>query len=355
MYRIMIVDDQSIVRQGIANIIDWEALQCIIVCYASDGQEALQQIPVYQPDIVFTDIVMPRMNGLELLRTINTTYPWIKTILISAYDEREYMHAALKNDAVDYLIKPFSREEVHAVVTRVIAKINDEQIRVPAGSEHASFHLIHAKERISDIGRLLSVRDTIDARKHAEALLKDMQTVSDGSRMMIVSMCLDLLLSAFQVLNTLVPGRRVSDDIGALSFLSRNKSIEDILVITGQVFNSIADKVDSDSSPVSILVQKARQLVEAHLSEGITIRRIADRLEVSTNYLQAIFRQETGLSMHQYIISTRVEQAKKLLVTTSKPVYEISSDVGYKDKDYFAKVFSSATGLTPQEYRKQLS
>lgn len=355
MYRIMIVDDQSIVRQGITRMVDWETLNCTIVCYAGDGMEALRRIPVFQPDIVLTDVVMPRMNGLELLRAINTAHPWIKTVLISAYDENEYMHMALRNDAVDYLIKPFSREEIMDVIRRVIAQINDEQIRVPKDDQNGQQRLVHAKERIADITRLLSMRDTVAARLQTQMLLNDVQGLAEGSRIMIFSICLDLLLSAFQVLNTLLPGRRAADGVEEISSLSRNKNVAELTSKTEQVFGSIASKIDSDSSPVSILVHKARQLVERHLSEGITIRRIADLLEISTNYLQAIFKQETGVTLHQYIITSKMEQAKKLLLTTSKPVYEISGEVGYRDKDYFARVFSATTGHTPQDYRKQFT
>lgn len=336
-------------------MVDWGMLNCTIVCYAGDGMEALRQIPSFQPDIIFTDVVMPRMNGLELLRAINTAHPWIKTILISAYDEREYIHTALRNDAVDYLIKPFSREEITEVVRRVIAKINDEQIRLPKDDKVGQERLVQAKERISAISRLLSMRDTVAARQQARLLLDEVLCLADGSRMMTVSVCLDLLLSAYQVLNTLSPGRRAADGIEEIGFLSRTKNIADLAMKTEQVFGVVADKIDSDSSPVSILVHGAKKLVEERMAEGITIRRIADLLEISTNYLQAVFKQETGVTLHQFIISARMEHAKKLLLTTSKPVYEISGEVGYRDKDYFARVFAASTGHTPQEYRKHFS
>ncbi|MBW7461791.1 response regulator, partial [Paenibacillus sepulcri] len=96
MYKLLIVDDEALVREAIQDGMNWEAmgLECVGSC--EDGIEALEFVERENPDIVMTDIGMPFMNGIELTRELSVRYPDVKVIILTGYDEFEYAQQALK-------------------------------------------------------------------------------------------------------------------------------------------------------------------------------------------------------------------------------------------------------------------
>ncbi|WP_160686783.1 response regulator [Clostridium sp. C2-6-12] len=104
--KILVVDDEFIMRQGISHMIDWEQEGFQIIGQASNGQEALEMIKETVPDIIISDVVMPQVNGIELAKFIQTNYPQIKIIFLSSYSDFEYVKSSFQNGAVDYILKP---------------------------------------------------------------------------------------------------------------------------------------------------------------------------------------------------------------------------------------------------------
>lgn len=109
MTKVMIVDDDFLVRSNIKVLLNSPELDLYnlfrVVGEASDGKEALALIQVSHPDIIISDIRMPHMDGLELQRRIKQSYPNIKMIMLSGYDDYDYVRQALKNGAIDYILK----------------------------------------------------------------------------------------------------------------------------------------------------------------------------------------------------------------------------------------------------------
>ena len=108
MIDILVVDDEKKIREGITLNIDWAAHDINVCGTASSGFEALDMIDMFMPGIVITDISMSDMDGLELLKIINQTYPTVKVILISGYKEFEYARKAVALNAYSYLTKPIN-------------------------------------------------------------------------------------------------------------------------------------------------------------------------------------------------------------------------------------------------------
>lgn len=104
--KILIVDDEFIMRQGIAHMIDWEQEGFQIIGQASNGQEALEMIKETVPDIIISDVVMPQLNGIELAKVIQSNFPQIKIIILSSFSDFEYVKSSFQNGAVDYILKP---------------------------------------------------------------------------------------------------------------------------------------------------------------------------------------------------------------------------------------------------------
>ncbi|ABP66303.1 response regulator receiver protein [Caldicellulosiruptor saccharolyticus DSM 8903] len=130
MYKILIVDDDMLIRKGIRNVIRWKDFDCEICAEASTGEEALELIKKFTPDIVITDIRMPNMDGIELIERIKAILPQCKIIILTAYREFEYAQRAIKFGAFDFLLKPTKVEDIINVVQKAIAEINKEKTMI---------------------------------------------------------------------------------------------------------------------------------------------------------------------------------------------------------------------------------
>ncbi|WP_337099741.1 response regulator transcription factor [Paenibacillus sp. YIM B09110] len=116
---VLIVDDEPIIRNGLKSFIDWGGLGLILEGDCANGKEALAVLREKPIDILVTDIKMPVMDGLELTRQALAVNPSIKIILISSYNEFEYVREGMKQGAIDYLLKPtLEAEELIAVLQR---------------------------------------------------------------------------------------------------------------------------------------------------------------------------------------------------------------------------------------------
>lgn len=128
MLKVLIVDDELLVRVGIKSTIDWEKYGCTVVAEAGNGEQALEKIEMYHPDIVLTDIRMPKMDGLELLREIRRRKIPAETVIMSCYNEFELVREAMKLGASDYLLKlSFTEEELVEVLERLGKKIEENR------------------------------------------------------------------------------------------------------------------------------------------------------------------------------------------------------------------------------------
>lgn len=118
--RIMIVDDQRLMREGLKTILDLEE-DLEVVKLAENGQDALDKIPSELPDVVLMDIRMPVMNGVECTRILKERYPEIKVLVLTTFDDDEFIIDALKNGAVGYILKDLSSEKLVSSIRGVYA------------------------------------------------------------------------------------------------------------------------------------------------------------------------------------------------------------------------------------------
>lgn len=105
MKRVLIVDDELLVRMGFRSIVDWESCGFTVVGDASDGEEALVKIRLLKPDLVFTDLKMDRMDGFDLMKVCAKEYPQVKFIVLSSYNDFENVRQAMRCGALDYVFK----------------------------------------------------------------------------------------------------------------------------------------------------------------------------------------------------------------------------------------------------------
>ncbi|RNB87322.1 response regulator [Brevibacillus fluminis] len=126
MYRLILVDDEEDVRQGVCAEIDWEACGFQIVGTAENGKEATELIERLLPDLVVTDIKMPFMDGLQLAEWVKAHDPTTRVIILTGFDEFEYAQKAIKLQIDEYVLKPFSTSELIDVLEKVKEQMDAE-------------------------------------------------------------------------------------------------------------------------------------------------------------------------------------------------------------------------------------
>jgi len=127
MKKILLVDDEILVRESIRENVDWEGEGFLFCDDAPDGELALPLIEAHQPDILITDIKMPFMDGLELSRIVRQKYPHIKIIILSGHDEFEYARSALRLGITEYCLKPVGSAELLRMLKSISAQIDEER------------------------------------------------------------------------------------------------------------------------------------------------------------------------------------------------------------------------------------
>lgn len=127
MYKVLIVDDERIIREGIANSINWNNYDFSLCGMAENGLEAYEIIKQDVPDVVITDIKMPGMDGLELITEVYEKYPQIIFIILSGYGEFEFANKAMKYGVKHYLLKPCDENEIIHVLEKILLEKKDKE------------------------------------------------------------------------------------------------------------------------------------------------------------------------------------------------------------------------------------
>ena len=127
MYKVFLVDDEIVVREGIRDNINWDITNFTFAGEAPDGEMALPLIQEIKPDILITDIKMPFMDGLQLSRIIKKSMPWIKIMILSGHDEFNFAKEAISIGVTDYLLKPINSSDLIKSLNKVVGQIETEK------------------------------------------------------------------------------------------------------------------------------------------------------------------------------------------------------------------------------------
>ena len=118
--KILIVDDESLTREGLIASVDWAALGIDEIYQADDGLSGLETARENKPDIILCDVRMPRMNGIEMLEQIEGFDPDVTAIFMSGYSDKEYLKAAIQLKAINYIEKPIELGEMQQTLQRAV-------------------------------------------------------------------------------------------------------------------------------------------------------------------------------------------------------------------------------------------
>lgn len=127
-YSVMLVDDEEYILEGLTNVIEWERAGFRVDCTARNGKEALRLLETRPLDLVITDVRMPFVDGIALIKAVSERHPSVKTIIVSGYGDFEYARQAIQYGAVGYILKPTRNDELYAALRKVKALMDDTQV-----------------------------------------------------------------------------------------------------------------------------------------------------------------------------------------------------------------------------------
>ncbi|MDR1174820.1 MAG: helix-turn-helix domain-containing protein [Treponema sp.] len=387
MYKVFLVEDEIVVREGIRNSIPWEKTPYTLAGEAPDGEIALPMIRDIKPDILVTDIRMPFMDGLALSRIVKNELPWIKVIILSGHDEFEYAREAILVGVEEYLLKPVSAQDMIKTLDRIAKRIDAEkgnllnienlkaQIRssadtllkiansgggFPAEEDGGLPSEGFDPSRLLDIdGDMFFTRLKYASKKDLDSLIRKYTKSAGndfaGNHMMVYFILGEIIVAASKIVEALNGDIKdiapFSLDQKTLLEITRSKDIFSEKIRS--LLEAVIEYRDAHTGGrYQSVIVKAREYIDRNFAaEDISLHSMAAHVGVSPNHLSAVFAQETGENFIEYLTRVRIERAKRLLSTTAMKSTDIAFETGFSDPHYFSFIFKKNTGLSPREYR----
>lgn len=127
MRKVVVAEDEELVRRGIVHAVDWASVDCTVAAEAANGEEGLEAVRRHSPDLIVTDIRMPKLDGLEMVSRLRAEGNHAPVIFLSAYSDFTYAQQALRLGAADYLLKPFRDGELEQAAAAILSRAKEER------------------------------------------------------------------------------------------------------------------------------------------------------------------------------------------------------------------------------------
>ncbi|SDH98907.1 response regulator transcription factor [Alteribacillus bidgolensis] len=374
MYKVLLIDDEELILESLKQTFPWEEINCYVAATARNGEEGIEKFHSIRPDLVVTDIKMPDMDGLEFLKEILADRSADEVIVLSGFDEFDFVRSALKYKAFHYLLKPIDREELKDTLKKAINEIEDKTKAQHTTLKSELFEAAFQKNQRGLITRKLEAQ-TLAVLKiiHGSGIkLEDTKTneyeifvyplsnediLVIGYGQFIKEQLYTLAESLLKENNArkaaLGPEVKGSKNLNyslerAETFLRQKEYIKDQL-LTEAVYRNY----QSFEKQSNTMLSKAKYFVEENYHKPLTIEEVAKTFGFSPSYFSTMYKEVNGKTFSEHLKLTRIERACDLLRDTNKPAYEIANMVGYEDQRYFSQVFRKLKQMTPSQYRKQ--
>lgn len=360
MIRVLIVDDAHIIRSSLRKSVEELDESIVVAGEESNGSRALQWLENHYADLCITDVRMPVMDGLELIRNINKKYEWVKSMVISTYDDFHYAKESIELEAVDYILKPINKESLHKALDKCIQKITK-------GRQREALEL-YVRKAPHHRAELRSWREHIRAQRTETLPLLIVDTLElleewiEGRYYLMNDLAMIWLESVMEELDMGVTNISLYEgkDIGmGESTIPQTKLRSYFRLCTVHRLEEgskrMLEVVDGVKDKKNLkLIDQILAYIEEHYAEKINLQDLADQVKISRSYLVSLFKQETGMTVWNYIVAERMKKARDLLLQSNMKSYEIGDKVGYDDPIYFSQLFKKHFGLSPMEYKKRM-
>ena len=357
MYKVFFAEDETAVRDMIIRSVNWEE-QGLEFCGASgDGEEALPMILKLRPDILITDIKMPFMNGLELVRLARQEIDSLSVIILSGYSDFDYMREAIHLGVTDYVLKPVTPLKLIQALGRAVKHLDESRDqarmrrlvedsesgkRAPSMLEGESLPMVDRE----GIKNFLNTASESQVRGYVQGMFRSGQ---------------DSSLSVYYAYDVIVTTAKACREMGLephfvkeyASVVERHSSDKDYGELIADMFCHVIRMREGMSDSKTRLIYSAKRFMEENLGcTELSLSMVAAHIGITPNYLSTLFSKEAGETFSEYLNCIRIRRATQLLKSSSGSINEIAEKTGYSDALYFSKVFRRLIGMSPREFRR---
>ena len=409
-FKVMLADDEPIMRKALQSLINWNSIDCEVVFVAENGKEVLNSLEEICPDILITDIKMPGADGIEIAKYIWERKLSTRVILLTAYADFSYAQSAVRYDVVEYVTKTgafdeliraverckvllkerylLSSEEKEVRIERFFRGIYDGNIYHEIKPQYESLKLritdytvvffefladdgierskrIKLYESLKNFFHLAFAEQEIHGmfyKKDMYGLVLECPPGQDAAESCLKETCIKVMdmMDNFMELYVFVGISRIHRDIEELpdAFEEAETALNHSHLEESEKLNFYTEKMKGESMPVvsldakQQLVTDSLKYIEKNYQEPISVMDISRALGTSTSYLSRIFKESTGETIIRTINNKRIEKAKAYLKETDLKVYEVADILGFENVTYFSRFFKKHTGVSPKDYKE---
>ncbi|WP_223593670.1 response regulator [Neobacillus bataviensis] len=398
MLKLLIADDEPKIVRGLKKSLNWDEWNIQIAGEAQDGETAFELALEVKPDILFLDINMPFLNGLQLIRKLKEELPSSIIIIISGHDEFSYAQEALRLNVFEYLLKPVNPDDLKRTVTKAVNHLNEsrrsnqfvqwmnDQLEENVDLVRNSFlcKWLNGQLDEEEIHKQLHYF-RLDWEEVGIFVIKPMRIAVEGNIGETWEM--DLLLFSMQniideVLDTYDPRVVFRDERNHIVAIVPTNELESMYPLCEQ-FEEVIEKLTgkkimiakkvvekpsteipvvysisiqelSEQSLIMPVVMLAKRYIERYYyKQDLTLQEVAQEVNVSPSYLSRLLKEELGSSFIDYLTQVRIQYAIKFMENPSYKIYEVAEKVGYSTQHYFSTAFKKVVGMSPSNFVKE--
>ncbi|TSB47888.1 helix-turn-helix domain-containing protein [Alkalicoccobacillus porphyridii] len=370
--KVMLVDDNFQMLHFMEQAIDWSSLGLHVIGTAGDGEEALSLALSDPPDLLVTDIDMPKLNGLDLIERLKQLNENMEALIISCHDDFSYAQQAVRLVVCDYLLKDtLEPKEFEAAIITLKSRWKKHQepkhIQNSLQTENQIFYqtldlphhpLAHAKADIYEeitpdlayVVRLLMHSKKNELFKEISQWFSLISEKHYDSR--------TVKTWAFYTLERIEHKAEQASGIGFRSLgelsllIDRCEYLHELQDAMLRRLMDVMQQMTLSHSLIKGEILEAKLYVEDHIHEKIQMETVANALYLNPSYFSRLFKKETNLTFIEYVHQKKVEEACKSLIVSNQRIDDISRHFGFEHTSYFIKVFKRFKHMSPNEYRR---
>lgn len=400
MYKVLIADDEDIIRRGLAGMVSRHA-KLEVVALAEDGEIAIEKARQTAPDLMLVDINMPFVDGFQFIEETRKILPDVLIVIVTGYDNFEFVQRALQMGVDDYILKPIMEEPFFAVLNKVIARLDNltksrkylkwltrqmEQNRPAMINDFFHNWLRSNMDQLEIEDRMHYLKIRMPSPYYLTILHlrgdHDRNGQIGGSGWdddLLYFGCNNITQEVFEAYCPILTFRTEDDALAVISDVLSEQQWEELIKklvppiedcmcvkveLVQQQGEGILDFPEVYERTVhtyrnwqnySEAVQKAIGAVNRQWGDSeLSLQSVADSLYISPQHLSRLFRRETGDTFGNYLTRKRINEAMRMLQDPGLKMYEIAQKTGYTTQHYFSSAFKKALGISPAEYRKNI-
>lgn len=344
MYKAVIADDEYMIRCSLKKIIEEHPANLRVVAEAINGQEALELIALHKPDIVFTDVRMPKISGLQLAEEIIRTQPELFVVVVSGYDEFAYIREALQHHVQDYILKPIDCGQIHRAIEKFLESVKVNSLKSGRAADHYNEFRLYAERTAealwsNDQAGVEHLLGTVWFRLHT---LFDRESLRKPFGYIFLEQLLEELNK-----RTSRPALAPEQLAGIYERDTKSCLYETVSALQAEI-------TAARNWSHHYRIRKALQYIQQHFTEeSMSLMEVAAQADMLPTSFSQAFKQEMRQTYMQYVIRLRMSKAQQLLERTELNAYEIAARIGYANYAHFNKAFKKFCGDSPKEYRNR--